>query len=88
MGKLNNCIYLFGFYQLSYPLFQYFVHLYNNQYREENNDTPNEKRISLLYNKTNNKWALVTGASEGIGRAFALDLSRAGFNVMIASRSA
>ena len=21
MGKLNNCIYLFGFYQLSYPVF-------------------------------------------------------------------
>ena len=31
---------------------------------------------------------MITGASEGIGRAFALDLSRAGFNIMIASRSA
>ena len=87
MGKLNKYIYLIGFYQLSYPLFQYCNHLYNNKFREENSSTPNQKRLSQLYNKQNNKWALVTGASEGIGRASALDLARAGFNVMIASRS-
>jgi short-subunit dehydrogenase len=30
---------------------------------------------------------LVTGASEGIGRAFAHDLARNGFNITIVSRS-
>lgn len=29
----------------------------------------------------------MTGASEGIGRAFAVDLARAGFDVVVASRS-
>jgi 17beta-estradiol 17-dehydrogenase / very-long-chain 3-oxoacyl-CoA reductase len=33
-------------------------------------------------------WALVTGASDGIGREFALQLSRAGFSIILASRSA
>lgn len=33
-------------------------------------------------------WALVTGASDGIGREFALQLSRAGFSIVLASRSA
>jgi 17beta-estradiol 17-dehydrogenase / very-long-chain 3-oxoacyl-CoA reductase len=30
---------------------------------------------------------LVTGASDGIGREYAIDLARNGFNVAIASRS-
>ena len=32
-------------------------------------------------------WAIVTGASEGIGREFALQLAKKGFNVLIMSRS-
>jgi 17beta-estradiol 17-dehydrogenase / very-long-chain 3-oxoacyl-CoA reductase len=32
-------------------------------------------------------WAVVTGASEGIGRAFAIELARRGFNVIIIARS-
>jgi len=30
---------------------------------------------------------VVTGASEGIGRCYALDLARSGFNIVLASRS-
>ncbi|MCJ1318146.1 hypothetical protein MMC15_003473 [Xylographa vitiligo] len=33
-------------------------------------------------------WALVTGASDGIGKEFALQLSRSGFNILIVSRTA
>ncbi|KAL1959754.1 hypothetical protein VTO42DRAFT_1340 [Malbranchea cinnamomea] len=33
-------------------------------------------------------WALVTGASDGIGREFAIQLARAGFNIVLVSRSA
>lgn len=33
------------------------------------------------------KWAIVTGASEGIGRCVALDLVQCGFNLAIVSRS-
>ncbi|KIJ51218.1 hypothetical protein M422DRAFT_26645 [Sphaerobolus stellatus SS14] len=32
-------------------------------------------------------WAVVTGATDGIGREFALQLAKAGFNVFLASRS-
>lgn len=30
---------------------------------------------------------MVTGGSEGIGRCFALDLAKSGFNILIASRT-
>ncbi|KAL9122756.1 MAG: hypothetical protein Q9187_000695 [Circinaria calcarea] len=33
-------------------------------------------------------WALVTGASDGIGREFALQLARRGFNILLVSRTA
>jgi len=33
-------------------------------------------------------WAVVTGASEGIGREFALQLARKGFNVLVSARNA
>ena len=32
-------------------------------------------------------WAIVTGASEGIGREFALQLAKKGFNVLVMARS-
>ncbi|KAH9167220.1 3-ketoacyl-CoA reductase [Lactarius sanguifluus] len=32
-------------------------------------------------------WAVVTGASDGIGREFAIQLARAGFNVLLAARN-
>ncbi|KAE8222583.1 hypothetical protein CF319_g4246 [Tilletia indica] len=36
----------------------------------------------------NGAWAVVTGATDGIGREFALQLAKAGFNIFLASRSA
>ncbi|CAD6935883.1 unnamed protein product [Tilletia controversa] len=36
----------------------------------------------------NGTWAVVTGATDGIGREFALQLAKAGFNIFLASRSA
>ena len=32
-------------------------------------------------------WAVVTGASDGIGRAFCIELSRKGYNVVLLSRN-
>jgi 17beta-estradiol 17-dehydrogenase / very-long-chain 3-oxoacyl-CoA reductase len=33
------------------------------------------------------EWAVVTGATDGIGRAYALELARQGFNIVLLSRS-
>ena len=60
------------------------MHYYNMFHREELENKTVHQRLRESYK---GEWAVVTGASEGIGRAFALDLAKAGFNVMIASRS-
>ncbi|KAG9104335.1 hypothetical protein FRC07_009814, partial [Ceratobasidium sp. 392] len=39
------------------------------------------------YGAKNGAWAVVTGATDGIGREFASQLAKAGFNVFIASRT-
>ncbi|CCO29320.1 hypothetical protein BN14_03329 [Rhizoctonia solani AG-1 IB] len=39
------------------------------------------------YGAKNGAWAVVTGATDGIGREFASQLAKAGFNVLIASRT-
>jgi 17beta-estradiol 17-dehydrogenase / very-long-chain 3-oxoacyl-CoA reductase len=51
--------------------------------------------VQLTFLQTNNlkrylkagKWAVVTGASDGIGKGFALELAKAGFNVALISRT-
>ncbi|KAG8904069.1 hypothetical protein FRB99_002340, partial [Tulasnella sp. 403] len=39
------------------------------------------------YGAKKGAWAVVTGATDGIGREFAMQLAKAGFNVFLASRS-
>ncbi|CAE6411626.1 unnamed protein product [Rhizoctonia solani] len=39
------------------------------------------------YGAKSGAWAVVTGATDGIGREFASQLAKAGFNILIASRS-
>lgn len=40
-----------------------------------------------MTNSTNNKWAVVTGASDGIGRALVHELGAQGFNIVAVGRS-
>ena len=81
---LRRIIYATGFYTLGRPIGEYAMHRYNNYWREEQDGVSNEKRLRQTYK---GKWAVVTGASEGIGKAYAMDLARAGYSVLLASRS-
>lgn len=44
--------------------------------------------VSTFRSKSSESWAVVTGATDGIGREFALQLARKGYNIFLASRSA
>lgn len=46
----------------------------------------NERKKTTLWARKYGPWALVTGASDGIGRAMATDLARRGVNVLLAAR--
>lgn len=61
------------------------IHFYNRLKREEVDGVANDQRLQSKYGQ--GKWAVITGASEGIGREFAIQLANAGFNVCLSSRS-
>ena len=43
--------------------------------------------MDLLNTYGQNSWAVVTGASDGIGRGFCEELARIGFNIVLISRT-
>jgi 17beta-estradiol 17-dehydrogenase / very-long-chain 3-oxoacyl-CoA reductase len=45
------------------------------------------KRLNLVERYGNDSWALVTGATDGIGKALCHDLARSGFNIILVSRT-
>lgn len=45
------------------------------------------KRKNLKKRYGANSWALITGATDGIGKALAMDLAREGFNIILVSRT-
>ena len=44
-----------------------------------------EQRLPQLFGK--GEWAVITGASEGIGEEYAMQLARSGFNLVLISRT-
>ena len=50
----------------------------------EKGDT--QKRLAHLFGGKG-EWAVVTGASEGIGEEYALQLAKSGFNLVLISRT-
>ena len=51
------------------------------------NEIPLKKRLGAAFGGNGEEWAVVAGASEGIGRAYALELAKCGFNIKLVSRS-
>lgn len=49
-------------------------------------ETPLKKRLEVAFGGNEKDWALVTGASEGIGRSYVLELAKCGFNIKLVSR--
>ena len=77
-------MYLVGGYQVGCQLFNFARTVYNTDYH----DVPLKQRLNDLYGGAKgDRWALVTGASEGIGREYALQLAQAGYNLRICARS-
>jgi 17beta-estradiol 17-dehydrogenase / very-long-chain 3-oxoacyl-CoA reductase len=40
------------------------------------------KKIILIERYGNNSWALITGAAGGLGRSYAVQLAKKGFNII------
>jgi 17beta-estradiol 17-dehydrogenase / very-long-chain 3-oxoacyl-CoA reductase len=50
-------------------------------------DQTGEKNAQRLKKAYPGQWAVVTGASEGIGKGYAFTLAASGYDVVLASRS-
>ena len=82
MNQFSKIVYLVGAYKVGTHLFDYGRTIFNTDYAA----APLKKRLNDKYGKEG-EWALITGASEGIGKQYALHLARAGYNLRICARS-
>ena len=82
MKRATQFIYLLGAYKIGTHVYE-FGKTYQNSKLE---DFQLKKQLNEKYGE-GGQWALVTGASEGIGKSYALELAKAGFNIKICARS-
>ena len=76
--KIFGCLCLLGGYQLAYEyLFKPLKGIWKHFIRPR-------KNIKARYST---EWALVTGASDGIGKAFCYELAKCNINVVMVSRT-
>jgi len=76
----NSLISFFGVITISYSLFTFIKFLLKHFKK------PSDNVLKKLA-KNDSQWAVVTGASDGIGKAYAKTLAKKGFNIFLISRT-
>jgi len=76
MSKFKKFVTLVGAYKAGLPLASLLYTYYNVK----------SPHPSILDQCGANSWAVVTGASEGIGESYALELASQGFNICLIAR--
>ena len=70
MKRASQFVYLVGGYQVGNLMLNFGRTLYNTEYEQISLKT----RLNSSYG-SEGEWAIVTGASEGIGKAYAMELA-------------
>ena len=84
MSRVKQIIYGVGFYKVGTTLYEG-GRTYFNSFLDE---TPLKERLSVFRDAAEGeKWAIVTGSSEGIGAQYAIDLAKCGYNVRLVARN-
>ena len=87
MDKATKLIYGVGLYQIGINAYQGAISYYNGYLDSRSR----KERLSVFRDGAQApdglEWAIITGASEGIGREYALELARCGYNIKICARS-
>ena len=82
MQATKKALFFIGLSKVSVELYYLNFSLYNWLFKRQQSDN-----LKVFGAGLNTEWALVTGASEGIGAEYARQLAHKGYNIALLSRS-